>query len=281
MRTTAKKLLLSIIGTLFMSLSLNIFLEPAGLITGGASGLGVIAAHLSRRFLPFEIPLWVTNLAVNLPLLAWSLRQTGRDFTLSTLVATLLLSLFLKLTALLPLPVYDDIFINSVFGGALMGLGVGLALYGGASTGGSDLLAAILHAKNRRLRISTLIFITDFTVLMLGILVFGEIKTMYSVVSVYVSSAAVKLVSEGAGFARVVFIATGKCEELAGALIFGIKRGATILYGKGAYTNTKKNIVMIVAANREIPQIKRIAAQTDPECFMFVSDVREVLGVFR
>ncbi|MBQ9519633.1 MAG: YitT family protein [Firmicutes bacterium] len=276
-----KKIFFSLAGTLFMALSLNIFLDPAGLVTGGATGLGVIFAHLGRRYLPFEIPLWATNLAVNLPLLLWASKRLGKKFVLSTLAATLYLSLFLKLTAFLPLPTYTDDFINAVFGGALMGTGVGLVLFGGASTGGSDLLASILHAKNRRLRISALIFLTDMTVLMLGTAVFGAVKTMYSAVSVYVSSAAVKLISEGTGFARVVFIASDKHIQLADEITRSVKRGATILYGKGAYTNTQKNIVMIVAANREIPQIKRIAAIADPACFMFVSDVREVLGQFR
>lgn len=276
-----KKILLPVVGTFLMALSLNIFLEPAGLVTGGASGLGVIFSHLSRRCLPFEIPLWTTNLAVNLPLLVWAYRRLGRGFTLTTLGATALLSLFLKLTAILSLPEYTDNFINAVFGGVLMGLGVGLALYGGASTGGSDLLATILHTKNRRLRISALIFATDLFVLLLGILIFGEIKTLYSIVALYVSSAAVKLVSEGTGFARVVFIASAKHNLVAAELMQKIKRGATILYGKGAYTDTDKNIIMIVAANREIPEIKRIASTADPACFMFVSDVREVLGEFR
>ncbi len=276
-----KKILLSLIGTLFMALSLNIFLDPSGLITGGATGLGVIFAHLSRRYLPFVIPLWATNLAVNIPLLAAAFRRLGHEFTLSTLFATLALSLFLKITALIPFPVYADNFINSVFGGALMGLGVGLVLFAGASTGGSDLLAAIAHSRNKRLRISALIFMTDFTVLILGLSVFGEIKTMYSVVSAYVSAAAVKLVSEGAGFARVVFIASSIPEELAAELMHKIHRGATVLYGRGAYTGAEKNIVMMVAANGEIPKIKQIAAKTDPGSFMFVSDVREVLGEFR
>ena len=276
-----RRVALCVAGTLFMALSLNVFLEPSGLVTGGAAGLGVIAAHLSEKFLPYKIPLWFTNIAVNVPLVIWAYKTLGRAFTLRTFAAALLLSVFLKLTSALPMLCENDDFINAVFGGSLMGAGVGAVLLGGATTGGSDLLAALIHSKNGTLRISVLIFAIDIAVLLGGAFVFGAVKTMYSAVSVYAASAAVKLVSEGAGFARVVFIMSDKYKQIAEGLTNGIKRGATVLYGEGAYTGMPKNTVMAVAANREIPAIKRICADIDPQCFMFVSDVREVLGEFR
>ena len=272
-----RKILFYCAGTLLMALSLNIFLDPAGLVTGGATGLGIIAEHISAGC----VPLWFTNLAVNIPLAVFAYRVLGRGFTLDTFAAALLLSLFLKLTAFLSAAGIEDDFINAVFGGGIMGAGVGTVLMGGAATGGSDLLAALIHSKRKDMRVSTLIFITDVAVIALGAFVFGAVKTMYSVVSVYAASAAVKLVSEGTGFARVVFIMSDEYTAIAEALVTSVRRGATVLYGEGAYTGRMKNTVIAVAANRELPAIKRICKNIDPHCFMFVSDVREVLGEFR
>ena len=272
-----RKILFYCAGTLLMALALNIFLDPAGLVTGGATGLGIIAEHISAG----RVPLWFTNLAVNIPLAVLAYRVLGRRFTADTFAAALLLSLFLKLTAFLPAAGIEDDFINAVFGGGIMGAGVGVVLMGGATTGGSDLLAALIHSKNRKWRVSTLIFITDVAVIAFGAFVFGAVKTMYSVVSVYAAAAAVKLVSEGTGFARVVFIMSDEYAAIAEALVTSVRRGATVFYGEGAYTGRKKNTVIAVAANRELPAVKRVCKNIDPHCFIFVSDVREVLGEFR
>ena len=196
-----RRVILTTAGTLLMALSLNIFLDPAGLVTGGAAGTGVIVEYISARSLPFVIPLWATNLMVNIPLIIWAYKTMGQSFTVRTLTATLLLSVFLRATAFLPPPDASDL-TNAVFGGAIMGTGVGLVLAGGATTGGSDLLASLIHAYKQRLSISTLIFFTDVFVLTCGVFVFGAIKSLYSVLSVYISAAAVRLVAERSRLAK-------------------------------------------------------------------------------
>ena len=269
-----------VMGAFLMAAALNIFISPASLVTGGAAGLGVIAESLSRSYLPFVIPLWATNLVVNAPLIVWAKTEQGRAFVLKTLAGTLLLSLFLQLTQNIPSVSETDDFISAVFGGSIMGLGVGLVLSGGATTGGSDLLAALIHNRMRGLSIAALIFIIDFIVIVCGMFVFGVQKAMYSIVAVYISTKAADLVLEGLNFARVVFIISDNAEEISRLLMHRLKRGATLLNGRGAYTGSAKNVVMIVVSRAQTAEVKLLVSKIDPAAFMFIADVREVLGDF-
>ena len=269
-----------VFGAFLMAFALNVFISPASLVTGGAAGLGVIFEALGRRYLSWAIPLWLTNLAVNAPLITWAVIKRGRGFVLMTVIGTLLLSLFLKLTQNIPPLDTSDDFIAAVFGGAIMGIGVGLVLSGGATTGGSDLLAALIHARLRGTSVAALIFVIDFVVIVCGMFVFGIQKAMYSIVAVYISTRAANLILEGLNFARVVFIMTDRPQETAEVLMRRLGRGATLLCGRGAYTGSAKNVVMIVVARSQAPQAKQLAASVDKNAFMFVADVREVLGDF-
>ena len=280
-----RRVLSVVLGAFLMAAALVIFLSPASLVTGGASGAAVIVKALSLRFLPFAIPLWFTNLAVNIPLIVLARARFGRSFVIKTLIGTLLLSFFLNIVQNImqyfPLLLQeDDDFINAVFGGAVMGLGMGLVLSGGATTGGSDLLAAILREKIRGVGIAALIFIIDLAVITFGSFVFGIQKAMYSIVAVYVSTKAANLILEGLNFARVAFIMTDKPYKTAECLMRRLHRGATLLNGEGAYTGSAKNVVMIVISKRQAAEVKEIVSSVDPHAFMFVADVREVMGEF-
>ncbi|MBO5560500.1 MAG: YitT family protein [Firmicutes bacterium] len=280
-----RRVLSVVLGAFLMAAALVIFLSPASLVTGGASGVAVIVKALSLRFLPFAIPLWFTNLAVNIPLIVLARARLGRSFVIKTLIGTLLLSFFLNIVQNImqyipSLLQEDDDFINAVFGGAVMGLGMGLVLSGGATTGGSDLLAAILREKIRGVGIAALIFIIDLAVIICGMFVFGVQKAMYSIVAVYVSTKAANLVLEGLNFARVAFIMTDKAYKTAECLMRRLHRGATLLNGEGAYTGSAKNVVMIVISKRQAAEVKEIVSSVDPHAFMFVADVREVMGEF-
>ena len=269
-----------VLGTFIMAAALNIFIGPCSLVTGGASGLGVIVQYLSGRYLGAGIPLWVTNLLVNIPLLLWAYPALGRGFAGKTAAGTLLLSLFLRLTAFLPAAAQNDDFIGAVFGGAVMGLGLGLVLSGGAATGGSDLLAALIYKYRSGMSISALIFVVDALVIAAGMFVFGVTKALYSVAAVYVSARATSLILEGLNFARVVFIISDKAKIIAALLMKELGRGATVLYGEGAFTGERKNVIMIAVSRSQVAKVKETAARTDSSAFMLVSDVREVLGDF-
>jgi uncharacterized membrane-anchored protein YitT (DUF2179 family) len=255
-------------------------LEPNLLVTGGASGISVITEYLSEKCLPFVIPLWFTNLLVNIPLLIWAKFVLGSSFVKKSLLGTVLLSLFLKLTQQMPQLIYYDDFINSVFGGAIMGVGIGFVLKGGATTGGSDLLATLINKKNSSLTVSALIFVIDVVVILGGMFVFGASKAMYSVISVYITTQAINLILEGLNFARAVFIMSDKYDAVANMLIGQLHRGATILYGCGAYSGEKKNVIVIVVARKQISRVKSIVGEVDKGAFVFITDVREVMGAF-
>lgn len=266
-------------GTLLMAAALNVFIAPCSLVTGGASGLAVILEYVTAEALGVGIPLWFTNLAVNIPLLIWACFSLGREFTGRTAAGTLLLSFFLKLTAVLPKGP-EDVFIGAVFGGAIMGAGLGLVLANGASTGGSDLLAVLINKRYGTPGVSALIFMTDAAVVAAGMAVFGAEKALYSVAAVYVSARATSLVLEGFNFARVVFIMSDKAKIIAAVLMKELDRGATILYGEGAFTGVSKNVIMIAVSKSQVAKVKEKTAETDKNAFMLVADIREVMGDF-
>ena len=159
-----------------------------------------------------------------------------------------------------------------------MGMGVGLVFAGGATTGGSDLIAALL--KGRGISVASVIFICDVSVIIAGLPIFGAVKTMYSITAAYVCSQVVNLVLEGLSFARVVFIMSDMWDKVSEALLKELKRGATFLYGQGAYTGTPKNVIMIVVSKKQVSDVKRIVSGVDENAFVFVADVREVMGDF-
>lgn len=278
MYNSKKGLLLIGLGALFLSLAINLFLEPQTLVTGGATGIGVIIERLSMEKLGFAIPIWVTNLAVNIPLLIVAYRLQGKTMLKKTIYGTLVLSLFLGLTEGLP-DMAQDNFLAAVFGGVLSGVGVGLIFKGEGTTGGSDLLATLLN-KGLDIKVSSLLFIIDSIIILTGFFVFGRMSAMYSIIAVYISTRVVDMVANGVNYAKVAFVLSDEPEKISNELMTQLRRGVTVLYGKGCYTGKDKNVLMVVAGSRQIGRLKQLIWSIDESAFVFIADVREVMGYF-
>lgn len=269
-----KKWITIILGLIFLSLALNQLLEPHSLVIGGATGVGVIFKKL------FNIPLSVTNLIINIPLLIAAIKTKGFAFVKDTLIATLLLSITLEITSFIP-PVKTDLILASVFGGLISGIGIGLIFKGNTTTGGSDLLAAIIHRFYPHITTARIMLFIDVVIVISGIFALGITPALYAIIAIYIMSKMIDIVLEGFDFAKAVFITSSNCAAIGLTLTTQLKRGATYIDCKGMYTNESKGMLLIVVSNREIGKLKEIVYELDENAFVIVNDVREIQGNFR
>ncbi len=265
------------LGVLILALSISLFFEPHQMVTGGVTGFAIAFQGMTRPF-GFVVPLWVTNTAVNIPLLLFAWKMKGFNFIAKTLFGTGFLSVCLFFTQMIPI-IDTDIFIAMVFGGISAGVGVGIVIRFSGTTGGSDLGGYLIHQKVPHIQMSRLIFIIDAAVIMLGIITFGFTKSFYAVIAVFLSAKGMDAVLEGLNFSKAAFIISDAPYEISQAIIKELDRSATILDGKGAYSMQEKKVVLSVVSTKEIIMLKQITSRLDKNAFMIMADVREVYGL--
>lgn len=266
-----------LLGDILLALAIVVFWEPQRLVTGGVSGIAIIVADYSGRA-GREIPIWLTNLALNVPLFLLGMRKMGREFLIKTAFATFFLSVALYLAAFIP-PLEGDVMLAALFGGVLSGIGMGLVFRVSATTGGSDMAASILQRHVfRHYSIAKILFVVDSLIIAAGLLVFGPVAAMYAVVAVFVSSKVTDALLEGLSFAKAAFIISDKAEVIAELVMSRMERGATSLKGQGMFTRKEKNVLLCVVSAKELVILKGIVHTVDEQAFVIVADVREVLG---
>jgi len=259
-----------LLGVLVMALAFELFLIPNKIAPGGVSGLGTILYHL------FEIPVGVSMLAFNAILFVIGFKEMGKEFGVKSLIAALALSIFIDLISLPP--VTADPLLASIYGGVLMGLGLGVVFRGGATTGGTVLFAKMIHRYFHFLSVAWVLFLVDFLVVVFAGFVFGPTMALYALVSLFVSSKAIDLVQEGLNAVKAFIIVSDHSEEISLRILKDLDRGVTVLYGKGAYTEKQKNVLLCALNRMQVAKLKVIVAEIDPKAFMLVADVTEAMG---
>lgn len=257
-------------GAFFVACAVKWILDPMQLATGGVSGLAIIVKYYT------DIPLWVSSTVINIPLFIMSIKSKGVKFFAKTIIATASLSVFL---AILPdiVIVSDDIFLAAVFGGVLNGLGIGLVLSVMATTGGTDLMAALIQKYLPHYTVAGILQVIDGAIVLMGAVVFGIDYALYAIVSVYIVCKISDGLIEGTKFAKQAYIISDKHEEISQAIL-EFDRGVTGIHAKGMYSNSDKMLLYCVVSKKEIVEIKDIVYRIDPDAFVIVSDAREVLG---
>lgn len=277
---TKKEFLMILLGVTILALGINWFTSPLGLVTGGLSGVTIIVKEVTNELFGYGIPLWITNLVLNIPLFAISIKQRGFNFAKKSVWAVGLLTLALWYTEFIPniLDTNGDLLLGGVFGGALTGLGIGIVLKAGGTTGGTDMLATIIKFKHSGLPIAKVMLSIDAVIILAGMLIFGSRKAMYAVIAVFITSKVITWVLEGMNYAKAAFIMSNKNEEIAEAIMKQISRGATGIKATGMYTREEKDMLFAVVSQKEITKLRDIVRAIDPNAFVTIADVREVLG---
>lgn len=257
-----------------MSVGLNMFLEPYTIASGGLTGLAIVLKSL------FNTPLWFINLVFNIPLFIFGFKILGKKNALKTLIGIILLTMFLGITQ--PLATYhttDDILLSSIAGGIVLGISLGMLFKIDASTGGTELASLILNKIFPFISISIFMFIIDGIVIILACIVSKNIETgLYAAISLYISVKISDIIVEGFDFSKSFIIITDKSNDLSKSIMDTLERGVTFLEGRGGYTNTKKDVILVVASKREEVHLKKMVNEIDPRAFIIINNAHEVLG---
>lgn len=269
--------LLIIIGTGILAFGIACFYDPIGLVTGGFTGLAIVIKSVTEVFFAGGVPLWITNLALNIPVFLLAYFLKGSKFIGKSFFGALMLSVWLAVIPQMNLT-EGDILLAAIFGGVFTGAGIGLVLRTGSTTGGTDLVSALIQLKVRHISIVQILQIIDGFVIVLGMFVFGIQPTMYAIIAIFVATKVSDIVLEGTNYSKAAYIITNEHEKVASRIMKELERGVTGLHAKGMYTNEEKCMLYCIVSQKEIVVLKDIVNEIDPRAFVIVSEVREVLG---
>lgn len=271
-RSKTKDIILTILGAMTMAIGVSLFLLPNQLSTGGFSGIATITYYL------FEIPMGAVILIANIPVFLIALRKLGKVFFLKSILGTVSLSVFIDIFDKIP-PITNDRFLASIYGGIIVGIGTALILKAHSSTGGSDLVSNIIKSFKPNAKIGSMIVYIDTVIVGLNVIVFRNIEIgLYSAIAIYLMGKIVDIIFEGIDFTKLLIIISKNSEEISRRIEEKIDRGVTGLYGKGMYTNEESLVLMCATARKDVGRIKEIAKSIDNNCFIIITNAREVFG---
>ncbi|NTW04867.1 MAG: YitT family protein [Peptococcaceae bacterium] len=259
-------------GAFITALGLDLFLIPAKITAGGLSGLSTVLHYI------VGVPVGLTMLALNIPLFLIAIYRLGARFGFRSLYGTLILSLFIDLMVPFLPVVTTDPLLSCLYGGVLVGLGLGLVFKSRGTTGGTDLAAAILRTYTGA-NVGQLLFLMDGAVVLLTGLAFRSWElALYSMITIFVSAWLIDLVQEGISYAKAFFIISNKSVEMTEALLYDLERGTTILRGKGGYSGEDKDVLLVVVNRAEVTKLKDLIHNIDKYAFVIQTKVHEVFG---
>lgn len=263
------RVLLIMLGATLASIGLEIFLIPNNIIDGGITGISIMASHITK------VPLGIFIFLLNIPFFIIGYKQIGKTFTISTLFAVLCLSIGVSI--LHPIPgITHDILLASVFGGIILGAGVGIIIRSGGSLDGTEIVAIIL---DRRTSFSIGEIVMFFNLFILGTsgFIFGWDRAMYSLIAYFIAFKVIDITVEGLDESKAVTIISEKHKDISEALMDRLGRGITLLQGKGGYKGYSTNVIYVVVSRLEIAKLKSIVHGFDDDALVTIGSV-EVSG---
>lgn len=262
-----------VIGCSLYSIGVCCFAVPNSIAQSGFTGIAVIVNHL------FSLPVGIVNLALNIPMLILMWIFLGRQLVARTLWVTVILSTALDVFGAI-MPTYTgDKLLASLFCGILEGAGLGLITITGATSGGTDIVARLIHKKWKFITIGKVVLVADALVIISNMIVFRSIESgLYAIITIFASTRLIDSMVYGTGNGKMLMIITEKPDEISKAIITSSHRGVSIVPVVGAYTGENKNMLICVARRHEIPGIIRTAKAIDHKTFIIVSEANEILG---
>ncbi|MBD2865274.1 YitT family protein [Paenibacillus sp. IB182363] len=266
----AKRAILIFLGAASVSVGLEIFLVPNNIIDGGVVGISIISKYLTG------LPLGLFLTLLNLPFLFIGYKSIGKTFALSTLYGVLVMSA--GTTLLHPVePLTMDPLLAAVFGGIIVGIGVGLVIRAGGSLDGTEIVAILLY-KRSPFSVGQIVMFFNFFILGSAGFVFGWDRAMYSLIAYYIAFKMIDIVMAGFDESKSVWIISDKYRELGDALLDRLGRGVTYLRGEGAYTGDDKQVIFCVITRLEEAKLKAIVEEIDSGAFLAVGNIHDVMG---
>ena len=276
---------LIIIGSFILAAGFVFFITPHRIVPGGVYGIAIVVHYLTPgvfSFWPEGIPIGLFGLLLNIPLTVAGIRILGPKFGVKTVIGFVLSSVFIDGITMMrkvgDVALVDDILLSCVFGGVLIGFGLGLIFKSRATSGGSDIIAMII-AKYTKMQLGKLMIYVDSTIVLLGLFAFGDWAIpLYSWVVIYITGRAIDITLEGADYNKALIIISKKHNEIKEKLLVELERGGTYLKGEGMFTGEEKQIIYTVVSRREVAILQEYISQIDPDAFITVMDTKEILG---
>lgn len=265
-------------GTALMAVAINSIYEPADMVTGGFTGAAILIKAVTDPFLKGGIPLWLTNIALNIPVFILGMKIKGGRFLKRTFFATFSLSFWLFIMPVFPL-MNEDYILSALFGGGIMGLGIGLVFMARGTTGGTDMVASLIQHYLRHYSIVQIMQVIDAFIVLIGAYIFGISRALYAIIAILVTSWISDHMVEGINYSKIAFIITTLRDEVAHEIMNELQRGLTGLEAKGMYSGEHRDMLFCVVSKKEIILLKERVASVDPGAFVVVSDAKEVLGL--
>ena len=263
-----------LLGAAIYAFGLTYFVVPHHLFEGGATGITLITFYL------FKIPVSLMNLLINIPLFILAWKIFGAKSLYSSLLGTLALSAWLAFFERIPLHIdlQGDLLITALIAGILLGIGLGIIFNAGGTTGGTDIVARILN-KYTHISMGKLLFILDFCILMLILLIFKDLRLVsYTLLFDFIVSRVIDLIGEGGYASKGFMIITKRPDELAKAINDDLGRGVTFISGQGYYSKEDLKIIYCIVGRNEIVKMKEMIHRIDPQAFITITEAHEILG---
>ncbi|CAN7552396.1 YitT family protein [Paenibacillus sp. LjRoot153] len=266
----ARRIFFMIIGTILVSIGLEIFLVPNHIIDGGIVGISIILSHLSG------FPIGIFLVLLNLPFVLLGYKQIGKTFAISTTFSVVLMSI--GTTLLHPVQAITiDPLLAAVFGGIILGVGVGLVIRSGGSLDGTEIVA-ILFSKKMPFSVGEIVMFFNFFILGSAGFVFGWDRAMYSLIAYFIAFKMIDITIEGLDQSKSVWIISDEYEKIGDSITNRLGRGVTYLKGEGAFTGDNKKVIFSVITRLEEAKLKSIVDDLDPKAFLAIGNIHDVKG---
>lgn len=275
---------LIILGSFILAAGFVFFISPYRIVPGGVYGIAIVIHHLTKgmfEWAPDGLPIGLMGLIMNIPLTILGIKILGPRFGVKTVVGFVLSSVFMDGITYFwgesPL-VEGDALLSSIFGGVLVGIGLGMIFKAKATSGGSDIIAMII-AKYTSLPLGQLMIYVDSAIVLLGLVVFADWKIpLYSWIVIFVTGKMIDVVLQGISYDKTLFIISEKYEEIRERIIVDLNRGGTYIPGKGMFNGSDKTIIFTVVNRREMAILEEFIHKIDPHAFVTVLEANEILG---
>lgn len=264
------------VGCALMAVGIVFFLQPNTIAPGGVTGIGVVVQKL------IGVPIDVTNLVINIPLFISGVILLGGAFGMKTAYATVMLSGFIRFFIIMsgnsPV-VTKDLLLSAIFGGVIMGAGIGLVFRSGGTTGGTDLAGAILNKYFPNLSIAKLMMILDLMVVVTAGLVVKNVEiSLYSIIALYILVQMADFIVDGLSYSKAFYIISNDSDKIGKKINCELDRGVTALQGRGVYTGAEKDVLLCVVNRAQVAKLKKLVYEIDEKAFIMVTTIHEVLG---
>lgn len=259
-------------GSLLYAISVNMFITPHKLIAGGVAGVALILQYVTKISSGYFV------FIINIPLFIIGIRELDKEFGIYSLIGMISMSIFLVITKdITNVYVMKDVFLSSLCGGALCGIGMGIIFRSKASEGGTDIISIIVR-KRYGLKISTITFIINLIIVAAGGFLGTVEIAIYTIISMYIKSMVLDKVIEGLDKKKLLFVITKDPEGVKNIILTKLGRGVTFLHGEGAYTGEDKKIVYSVMSSKQLARCRILINTIDPKAVITIMDVSEVEG---